>query len=83
MKYPNFESNKIEFKQVINNQKKISWLKKVCGLVNERSGGTLVIGVADNRDIIGVGNVDKTIGIFTTEVRNCISPMVPFNINVV
>lgn len=82
MKYPNFESNKMEFKEVIKNQKKISWLKKVCGLVNESSGGTLVIGVADNRDIIGVDNVDETIDIFTTEVRNCISPMVPFNINV-
>lgn len=82
VKYPNFETNNIEFKLTIINQKKISWLKKVCGMVNEISGGILVIGVADNRDIIGVENVDETIDLFRKEVRDCISPIVPFDITI-
>lgn len=51
-------------------------------MVNEISGGTIVIGVADYRDIIGVENIDETIELFRKEVRDCIPPIVPFDITI-
>lgn len=82
MKYPNYETDVIEFKETIGKKNKIKWLKKVCGMANSILGGTIVIGVTDDGEIVGLDNVDEIINLFTTEVKNSIIPMVSFNIDI-
>lgn len=81
MKYPNYETNTIEFKETIGKQNKISWLKKVCAMSNEILGGTIVIGVSDNGSIVGLDNTEEVISIFTLEVKNNIAPTVTFHLD--
>lgn len=82
MKYTNYETNNLEFKELITKESKISWLKKVCAMANEISGGEIIIGVNDERDIVGVKDIHETIDLFTEQTNQCITPLVPFSINV-
>lgn len=82
MKIPEYETNNIEFKQQISRRDKFSWLKKVSAMANSISGGKVIIGVADDREILGVENVGETIDLFTQETSNCIVPNVQFDIQI-
>lgn len=53
MRYPEPESNRVEFKPAL--PKKDQILKTVCGFANQ-FGGRIVLGVADDGEILGISD---------------------------
>lgn len=52
------ESSEYEFKVAIETKKPRSWLKTVCGYAN-CIGGELLFGVDDNRNVVGLENIQE------------------------
>ena len=52
------ETTEYDFKVALETKKPKSWLKSVSAFANG-IGGTLIFGVSDNREIIGIDNIHK------------------------
>lgn len=72
----NFETKKVEFKQILNDgEKAINWLKTVASFCNT-FGGHLYIGVNDSGEPVGLPKklVDSQVQLFLRNVKEHISP---------
>ncbi|MEG1008608.1 MAG: putative DNA binding domain-containing protein [Clostridia bacterium] len=76
------ETTEVEFKVSLEAEKPKNWLKTVCAFANE-SGGTIYFGIADNRDVIGIKDVQDTIEKISEIVKTKIEPMVRVSITVI
>ena len=76
------ETTEIEFKEEIEYKKPKSWLKTVSAFSNG-IGGTIYFGVKDNREIIGLEDVQKHIEKISELIKTRIEPLANFNISVV
>ena len=76
------ETTEIEFKEEIEYKKPKSWLKTVSAFSNG-IGGTIYFGVNDNREIIGLEEVQKHIEKISELIKTRIEPLANFNISVI
>ena len=76
------ETTEIEFKEEIEYKKPKSWLKTVSAFSNG-IGGTIYFGVKDNREIIGLEDVQKHIEKISELIKTRIEPLANFNISVI
>lgn len=76
------ETTEIEFKEEIEYKKPKSWLKTVSAFSNG-IGGTIYFGVNDNREIIGLEDVQKHIEKISELIKTRIEPLANFNISVI
>ena len=76
------ETTEIEFKEKIEYKKTKSWLKTVSAFSNG-IGGTIYFGVNDNREIIGLEDVQKHIEKISELIKTRIEPFANFNISVI
>lgn len=53
------ESTTVEYKVSLETEKPKSWLKTICAFANT-SGGSIVFGVADDKSLIGIDDIDAT-----------------------
>ena len=68
------ECSDYELKKDIEVEKPRSWLKTISGFANTL-GGTLIFGVEDNKRIIGIEEISKTIEIITEKIKTRIKPL--------
>ena len=76
------ETTEIEFKEEIEYKKPKSWLKTVSAFSNG-IGGTIYFGVNDNREIIGLEDIQKHIEKISELIKTRIEPLANFNISVI
>ena len=68
------ECSDYELKKDIEVEKPRSWLKTISGFANTL-GGTLIFGVEDNKRIIGIEEISKSIEIITEKIKTRIKPL--------
>lgn len=73
------EATEIDFKQALETKKPKSWLKSVSAFANG-IGGSLVFGVDDDRNIIGLADVQSDAENISRLIRDRISPLPEFNL---
>ena len=76
------ETTEIEFKEKVELNKPRSWLKTVSAFCNG-IGGTIYFGVNDNREIIGLSNVQKDIEKISELIKARIEPLANFKISII
>lgn len=65
------ESTKLDFKQDLSSMRRV--LETVCSFLNT-AGGTLVVGVNDEREVVGLANVEKEEEKLSNAIANSIEP---------
>ena len=68
------ECSDYELKKDIEVEKPRSWLKTISGFANTL-GGILIFGVEDNKRIIGIEEISKSIEIITEKIKTRIKPL--------
>ena len=68
------EATKLEFKEMLEIKKPKSWLKTVSAFANG-AGGVLLLGVADDKRIIGLDDIKNDIDVIGKKVKEFIEPM--------
>ncbi len=74
------ENQHVEFKRLVHSPEKIA--KSISAFANT-AGGTILIGVDDDRRIVGIESEKETAEIIWEAANHCIQPAVPFKTNVI
>lgn len=76
------ETTEVEFKVSLEAEKPKNWLKTVSAYANG-NGGIIYFGINDNREVIGVKDVQETIEKINEIIKTKIEPMVRLSIDVI
>ena len=71
------ETTEYDFKVALETKKPKSWLKSVSAFANG-IGGTLIFGVSDNREIIGIDNIQEDTETISRIIKEKITPIPEF-----
>lgn len=78
--YSNIESTNIDYKEIVERRKPKSWLKSVSAFANTR-GGILLFGVRDeDREAVGLNNIESDSEYITEQINTKISPLPRFEL---
>ena len=69
------ESQTTEFKQIWKDE----YLKTVCALANT-DGGEFYIGICDNKEVIGLENIESLLEILPNKINNRLGLMVDISV---
>lgn len=68
------EATECDYKEAVEAKKSKSWLKSVSAFANG-IGGTLLFGVANEKTIVGLSDVQRDAEIISERIKDRISPM--------
>ncbi len=74
------EGQRIEFKRKLSEPEKI--LKEVVAFANT-DGGYLIIGVDDNKDILGIRDVDEISTVMSKNIEELVAPKLKFSMSII
>lgn len=72
--YEKIETGSIDFKLEVERKKSKSWLKTVSAFANG-TGGILLFGVDDNKNLIGLKNLKSDSEFITSSINGKIDPL--------
>ena len=67
-----------DFKEMLEANKPKSWLKSISAFANER-GGSLIFGMTDEKEIVGLANIKNDIDIISKQIKEKITPLPTVN----
>ena len=73
------EDSACDFKESVEHKQPKSWLKSISAFANGM-GGTLVFGVNDNGDIVGLDDVKSDTEFISDRIKALIDPIPEFNL---
>ena len=68
------ESTKLDFKEMLEVNKPKSWLKTISAFANG-AGGVLLLGISDDKQIVGLSDIKNDIDVISKKVKEFIDPM--------
>ena len=68
------EATKCDFKERLESKKPKSWLKSISAFANGM-GGTLLFGVSDKREVVGLVDMQKDIDTISKQIKEYITPL--------
>lgn len=71
------ETTEYDFKVALETRKPKSWLKSVSAFANG-IGGTLIFGISDDREIIGIDNIQEDTEAISRIIKERITPIPEF-----
>ena len=79
-KYINAENSNVDFKESVEYTRPKSWLKSVSAFANS-NGGSLLFGVSDNQELIGLKDVVKDSEKISELINSRINPLPRYELN--